>query len=234
MKAALFAVAAIGALAVSAPAMAADVPAQEAYPAATVGYHNWTGAYFGVHTGYAFGNVETSSSPTVGAYDTDYDLDFLLGGVQFGYNHQFDRFVIGGEVDASFTDAEESTIAGVGGEEFQTDLDWLATARLRVGYAFDNFLVYATAGGAAAETDDQITTATGLLNERRSRKGWTAGAGFEWAFSENWSAKGEYLYVDLGEETVSENGPIVFGGATDSVDFEHIYHLGRVGVNYRF
>jgi outer membrane immunogenic protein len=235
MKSALYAVAALGVLAVSAPAIAADVPAQESYPAATVGYYNWTGAYFGVHTGYAFGSVETLSSPDTAAYDQDYDLDFLLGGVQFGYNHQFGNFVIGGEVDASFTDAEESIDPGIGGiEEFQSDLDWLATARLRVGYAFDNLLVYATAGGAAAETDDQIDLGVdGTLNERRSRKGWTAGAGFEWAFSENWSAKGEYLYVDLGEETVSNNGGITLPGV-DSVDFEHIYHLGRVGVNYRF
>lgn len=235
MKSALYAVAAFGALAVAAPAIAADVPVQESYPAATVGYYNWTGAYFGLQAGYSFGTVETSSSPTIGAYDTDYDFDHFVGGVTAGYNHQFGNWVAGVEIDASFTDAEESVIAG-SGEEFQSDLDWLATARVRLGYAFDNILVYGTAGGAAAETDDQIDTALGLLNERRSRKGWTAGAGFEWAFSENWTAKGEYLYVDLGEETVSENLPgIDFDDPTvNSVDFEHTYHLGRVGVNYRF
>jgi opacity protein-like surface antigen len=237
MKSVLYAAAAFGVLAVSAPAFAADVPVEQSYPAAQVGYYDWTGAYFGLHTGYSFGNVETTSTPTVGAYDTDYDFDFLLGGVTFGYNHQFDRFVIGGEIDASFTDAEESIDPdGAGGvTEFQSDLDWLATARLRVGYAFDNILVYATAGGAAGETDDQIDTGAGLLNERRSRKGWTAGAGFEWGISENWTAKGEYLYVDLGEETVSNNAPILIpGGVATSVDFEHVYHMGRVGVNYRF
>jgi outer membrane immunogenic protein len=236
MKSALFAVAAFGALAVSAPAIAADVPVEQSYPAATVGYYNWSGAYFGLHTGYSFGNVETLSTPTTAAYDTDYDLNFLLGGVTVGYNHQIGNWVLGGEIDASFTDAEESIDPdGAGGvTEFQTDLDWLATARLRVGYAFDNILVYATAGGAAGETDDQIDTGAGLLNERRSRKGWTAGAGFEWGITDKWTAKGEYLYVDLGEETVSDNGPIVIPGAATSVDFEHIYHLGRVGVNYRF
>lgn len=237
MKSALFAAAAFGALAVSAPALAADVPVEQSYPAATVGYYNWTGAYFGIQAGYSFGNVETSSSPTIGAYDTEYDFDHFVGGVTAGYNHQFGNWVVGGEIDASFTDAEESIDPGIAGiEEYQSDLDWLATARLRVGYAFDNILVYATAGGAAAETEDAIGITAGgaTLSERRSRKGWTAGAGFEWAFSENWSAKGEYLYVDLGEETVSENGPIVFPDPTATVDFEHTYHLGRVGVNYRF
>lgn len=237
MKSALYAVAALGALAVSVPAFAADVPVEQAYPAATVGYYNWTGAYFGIQAGYSFGTVETSSSPTIGAYDTDYDFDHFVGGVTVGYNHQFGDWVAGVEIDASFTDAEESIDPGIADiTEYQSDLDWLATARVRLGYAFDNILVYATAGGAAAETEDAIGLTAGgaTLSERRSRKGWTAGAGFEWAFSENWSAKGEYLYVDLGEETVSENGPIVFPDATDAVDFEHIYHLGRVGVNYRF
>jgi outer membrane immunogenic protein len=237
MKSALYAVAALGALALSAPAIAADVPVEQSYPAATVGYYNWTGAYFGIQAGYSFGNVETSSSPTVGAYDLEYDFDHFVGGVTAGYNHQFGNWVVGGEIDASFTDAEESIDPGILGiEEYQSDLDWLATARLRLGYAFDNILVYATAGGAAAETEDAIElTAGGTLSERRSRKGWTAGAGFEWAFSENWTAKGEYLYVDLGDETVTENGGNLFPvGGPDSVDFEHIYHLGRVGVNYRF
>jgi outer membrane immunogenic protein len=237
MKSSLYAVAVLGALAASASALAADVPVQESYPAATVGYYNWTGAYFGLQAGYSAGTVETSSSPTLGAYETDYDFNHFVGGVTAGYNHQFGNWVVGGEIDASFTDAEESIDPGIGGiDEFQSDLDWLATARLRVGYAFDNILVYATAGGAAAETEDAITLSGppgGTLNERRSRKGWTAGAGFEWAFSENLSAKGEYLYVDLGEETVSNNAPIVLPGA-DSVDFEHTYHLGRVGLNYHF
>jgi outer membrane immunogenic protein len=237
MKSALYAAAALGILTVSAPAFAADVPSEQSYPAAVVGYYNWTGAYFGIQAGYSFGSVETSSSPTVAAYDLDYDFDHFVAGVTAGYNHQFGNWVVGGEIDASFTDAEESIDPAIGGiEEFQSDLDWLATARLRVGYAFDNILVYATAGGAAAETEDAVElVGGGFLNERRSRKGWTAGAGFEWGISDNWSAKGEYLYVDLGEETVTENGGNVFpGGGPDTVDFEHVYHLGRVGVNYRF
>jgi outer membrane immunogenic protein len=94
-------------------------------------------------------------------------------------------------------------------------------------------LIFATAGGAAAETDDRLEIPA-VINERRSRKGWTAGAGFEWGFAENWVASGQYLYVDLGEETIDESGGTAIPGGTTSIDFEHIYHLGRVGVNYRF
>jgi outer membrane immunogenic protein len=140
---------------------------------------------------------------------------------------------VGFQLDASFSDAEERQDVG-GGAVLQSDLDWLASVRLRAGYAFDNLLVFATVGGAAAETDDRIEVGGVNENSRQSRKGWTAGAGLEWAFSENWTAVGEYQYVDLGTETVTEDGTPAFPGAAIQIDFEHIYHLGRVGVNYRF
>ena len=72
--------------------------------------------------------------------------------------------------------------------------NWLATARARVGYAADRVLFFGTAGGAFA---DMQTTYSGVQSST-TKAGWTAGAGVEWAFADNWTAKVEYLYIDLG------------------------------------
>jgi outer membrane immunogenic protein len=201
------------------------------YPMATTSeFVNWTGAYFGGFGGYAAGEI-TADADTAG-YDSDYDLNFALGGAEFGYNHQFGRFVVGGEIDISFTDGDTSETVGVLGE-YQSNIDWLATFRLRAGYTWDNLLVYATGGFAAAETDDRFIDPLGVREETTgSRKGWTVGGGLEWAFYDNWSVKGEYLFVDLGDDEAIEdvNGVLGFGEST----VEHKYHVGKVGINYHF
>jgi opacity protein-like surface antigen len=75
---------------------------------------------------------------------------------------------------------------------------WLGTARLRVGYAWDRWLPYLT--GGAAFGNIKMTPNTGL-EESKTKVGWTAGGGVEWSFAGPWSAKLEYLYVDLGKAT---------------------------------
>ncbi|MFC5068421.1 outer membrane protein [Flaviflagellibacter deserti] len=201
------------------------------YPMATTSeFVNWTGAYFGGFGGYAAGEI-TADADTA-PYDAEYDLNFALGGVEFGYNHQFGQFVVGGEIDISFTDGDTSETLAVG--EYESNIDWLATFRLRAGYAWNNLLIYATGGFAAAETDDRFLSGGAEEETTGSRKGWTAGAGFEWAFYDKWSVKGEYLFVDLGDDEAIQdpNGvlPVGFGSSV----VEHQYHVGKVGINYHF
>jgi outer membrane immunogenic protein len=127
------------------------------------------------------------------------------------------------DLDASWIKGTETTVCGTPGCE--TRNDWLGTARGRIGYAFDRWMLYATGGGAFG--DVKMTPGAGT-SETDNRFGWTAGAGVEWAFMGAWSAKLEYLYVDLG----TANCSATTCGASTDVDFKT--NLVRVGVNYRF
>jgi outer membrane immunogenic protein len=103
-------------------------------------------------------------------------------------------------------------------------------------------LVYGTAGGAGANVE---TSLTGLPVQNNAEFGWTVGGGLEFAFAENWTAKVEYLFVDLekaacnhgyscGSDVASTAGnnatpPIASNNAVQL--YENII---RVGVNYKF
>ena len=74
---------------------------------------------------------------------------------------------------------------------------WFGTAR-GIGYAFDRFLPYFTAGAAFG---DVRAEAVGFSGTTKTQFSWVVGGGVEYAFLCNWSAKIEYLYTDL--DTVS-------------------------------
>lgn len=97
---------------------------------------------------------------------------------------------------------------------------------MRVGYAWDRWLPYITGGAAGGNIK---LGGGGLGTESKTKIGWTAGAGLEYAFLGAWSAKLEYLYVDLGS---AECDAAPCGGAT--IDGSFKTSLMRVGVNYRF
>ena len=112
--------------------------------------------------------------------------------------------------------------------------NWLATARGRAGYAADRVLFFATAGGAFAnvQTNFNGTTTT------HTQSGWTVGAGVEWAFADNWTAKVEYLYVNLGNGTVNCATAVCLAppnpGVPIPVSVGLTENLIRAGVNYKF
>lgn len=171
MKKFLLSGVAIAALFAAAPASAADMPVRapqyKAAPLAPV--FNWTGFYVGGHVGYGWADSGVG------------DVDGFLGGLQLGYNWQFSRnWVFGLETDISGTDMNNATPAHI---------DYLGTVRARLGYTWDRVMIYGTGGlayarGAVAGVHDSDT-------------GWAAGAGIEWAFAPNWSAKVEYVYADI-------------------------------------
>ena len=103
----------------------------------------------------------------------------------------------------------------------ETSNNWLGTARGRIGYAFDRFLPYFTAGAAFGD----IKGTVGAVNDFSATKvGWTGGAGVEYAFIDNWSAKLEYLYVDLGKATCAA---ACSGGDPISVTLHHQHRARR-------
>ena len=224
-------------------AFAADLrPAYKAPPPPPPVY-SWTGIYWGVNVGYSWGEAKNDVTLLgVGTASSSRKMDGVIGGFQAGYNYQFGAWVWGFETDIQASGQK-------GGETFpgilplttvSTDhkLDWFGTSRSRLGFlATPNVLLYGTAGVAYGEVKDSATvnvvgvgSATSTFKDLKA--GWTAGAGIEGAFGGGWSAKLEYLYVDLGktEFTVATPGLGTFATETRRTTD----NIVRVGLNYKW
>ena len=166
--------------------------------------YSWAGPYLGGNIGYEWGSVDNNPSKPSG----------FVGGVQAGYNFQNGPFVFGVEGDIQATGAEDTFAP------WKFSNPWFGTLRGRAGYAFSNVLFYGTAGLAFGELRAQ----TFGWSESHTTAGWTIGAGAEVGLAPNWSAKLEYLYIDLSTSQFAITG--VSNGYSASVV--------RAGVNYRF
>jgi outer membrane immunogenic protein len=210
------------ALAAGGQAIAADLPPPAAPPPrAPATYipagpaYNWTGIYVGLNGGYNFGTITPSAALIAGAPGiTNFNTSGFLVGATLGGNYEFaNGFVIGVEADGDYNSLSDSIPGGNG--TFKSD--WLATARARVGWAWDRVLFFGTGGGAAAPESVTGFSSTTMI-------GWTAGAGIEAAFAPGWSAKVEYLYVDFDNVTPT--------GSPGS--FKDVDNVVRAGINYKF
>jgi outer membrane immunogenic protein len=202
-------------------AHAADLPRPSykapAYSAPS--YANWSGFYVGLNGGYGFGK-STWDVPAVSPSPKG-----ALFGATLGYNFQTGSWVWGAEGDFDVSTMKGNEACGFAAT-CETKNSWLATARGRLGYAgFANWLPYITGGAAGG---DIKATNSGLASASKTKIGWTAGAGVEYALWTNWSVKAEYLYVDLGKFDCG----ISCGAASDNVSFKA--NIVRAGVNYRF
>jgi outer membrane immunogenic protein len=207
-----------------------------------------------------------ASAQAIGAYPTFLSSrrTGFIGGAQAGYNLQFGVFVAGFEADIQGLPQRNSASATLfdpapppanfaapvfGTATVARRLDFLGTARGRLGAAFDRALVYATGGLAYGRTDLAYTGTIGfptapavVLNgtssTSRTSLGYALGGGVEYAFWNNWSLKAEYLYYNLGRHSTTVGGsftnfaPTTGGFSTASVRNDG--HIVRAGLNYRF
>jgi outer membrane immunogenic protein len=217
-------VAALLTAAAAAPSFAADMP-RRAYrePIPYVAPFVWAGFYVGINGGFGWGDSEASGA--AGAFTTGTQDGWLVGGT-LGYNFQAGYWVWGVEGDIAWSSIKGNA-ANVavcpGGCSFKDT--YFGTIRGRIGYGFERWLPYVTAGGAFGGVKVEPV---GMGSSTSGSFGWTVGAGVEYAFLGNWSAKLEYLYADLGKSTCSA---AVCGADTD---VEPTLSLVRVGLNYRF
>jgi outer membrane immunogenic protein len=207
-------------------ANAADLPRRHAMPTKAPAYvepgYNWTGFYAGINGGYGFGHSDWGAP----AGSSGFNVNGGLVGGTLGYNYQMGRVVFGLEGDVDWSDIRGSTVnLPCLGSSCETHNSWLATARGRIGYTFNRVMPYVTAGAAFG---DVKMNAVGLASETDTRAGWTAGGGAEFALTGPWTAKVEYLYVDLGKA----NCTAASCGVSTDVDFNT--SLVRAGFNYRF
>ena len=211
-------------------AHAADVP-QEVVVVPDV--FTWSGVYVGGNIGGAWGHTDADSNApgAIGfSPDQEFDNSGVTGGAQIGYNYQINQFVLGAEADINWVDlndrSDEITV-GVG-DFYRTKHDWFGTVRGRAGYAWDRALIYATGGFAYGNVEDRYVSPVGLNSSTSStRTGWTVGGGAEYAFTDNWTVRAEYLFVDLGDHRFTS--PLV-----DDVRFDHKFNVVRAGLNYKF
>jgi len=188
-------------------AQAADLPYRPRTPYTVnqpLNAFSWAGPYLGGNLGYSWGSVDNNPTKPAG----------LLGGVQGGYNWQTGAFVFGVEGDLQLNAAEDTFAP------WKFSNPWFGTVRGRAGYAFNNVLFYGTGGLAFGS----LRAETFGLTETHTSAGWTAGVGAEFGLAQNWTAKIEYLYVDLSDSRFSLTG--------QSNGYQ--FGLVRAGVNYHF
>lgn len=173
----------------------------------------WSGFYAGVHGG--FGLLDTQDSLGLGGenYRTP------IGGAHAGFNYQYGSFVFGLEADVSAINIDQDADAPFA----DLKADWFGSARARVGYAFDQVLFYATAGGVLAHAE-AISNANGSSDEN-IHNGYVVGAGVEFFVSQDWAIGAEYLRYELNEETYRLNSTFQSDGNFDAF---------RLRVSYAF
>jgi outer membrane immunogenic protein len=224
----IFAAALLSVAAFVPQARAADIaPVQINQP--TTAAVDWAGLYAGLNAGYGWGR--SSWSDPVFGFSSDFDTSGGLAGGQLGYSWQTGRVVFGIETDLDWAPISGSlaAVGGVcgadGGGQCETKQSWFGTTRGRIGYAFGNWLPYVT--GGAAYGDIQAVQPTGTSST--TNLGWAAGAGLEYSLNRNWSAKLEYLHLDLGTASF-------FGAASQSpaLKVPLTDDIVRAGVNYHW
>lgn len=211
-----------GALVAAQGADAADLsvaPLYKAPPAPVAPVYNWTGFYVGANGGGGWGSSWWQSQTT------GIDLSGVQVGGTAGYNVQFGNAVLGVEGDLDW-----SNLKGTSGATLcpgcTTSDTWLSTLRGRAGYAFGGIMPYVTGGLAVG---DIRATAPGFAGASTTNAGWTAGAGIEIALPGNWTAKAEYLHVDLGNLNCGINCGGLPGNNVSMHD-----DVVRAGLNYHF
>jgi outer membrane immunogenic protein len=214
----------------AAPAFAADMPARTyskapAYTAPAVIY-NWTGFYIGGHVGGAFAG-DNSLQGSDGRF---------MGGVQAGADYQFaPNWVIGAEAQYSWLGNNNSNngVLFPGGTFVSANSDQIGSVTGRFGYTWGPALLYGK-GGFAWRNNNSLGVSIGgvpqfFTADGHRSDGYTVGAGLEYMFAPNWSAKAEYQYYNFGNTTFT-GGPSEIVGAR----FRDDEHTVKVGVNYRF
>jgi outer membrane immunogenic protein len=220
---------AVSAVSASAADMAAAPrPYTKAPPMVAVAY-DWSGFYIGLNGGAGWGRVATTD--TVFGTTTRHDPNGGLAGGQIGYNWQANAWVFGLEADGDWANIRGSAPCPAAAFFCASNTSALASFRGRVGYAAGPVLFYGTGGAGYAQTNFfEGPPIAGIVGSFTSdRWGYTAGAGIEWGFAPNWSAKVEYLHY--GFDSVTANPPtLALNPVSTSVRIDTV----KVGVNYHF
>lgn len=212
-------------------AQAADLPRKVPVKAPAPVW-SWTGFYIGGYYATPVGHSSATSALRPGTTEVN-DVGISVGGT-LGYNWQFGPsglVGIEGDIgymgtDRAITDTNDLTT------RFGVKSTWYSTLRGRLGYVTGPSLLYVTGGGAWGGLEETFggTGAVAPTTVKTTETGWTAGVGIETKLSRSWTAKTEYLYVDLGSNSFAAT---TVGGA-DTVTVDNQFHVVKSGLNYKF
>jgi outer membrane immunogenic protein len=217
--------------------------------------YDWTGVYGGVNLGYGLARDPSTYdvTPIAGANFSHETFDTMpagfIGGIQVGYNRQLSAMWVAGiEADIQGSgETDQSCVFVCNGPNngipttglLEQKLTWFGTARARLGFDTGHALLYATGGLAFGHVEtsvaQSISTVGSGVSVAGTQTGWTIGGGIEAPVARNFTVKAEYLYMDLGSQTVAFNtGPAGFlAASTTTVTAPLRDNIFRVGVNYR-
>jgi outer membrane immunogenic protein len=192
-----------------------------------VPFYDWTGVYVGANLGYASATIRDTTTSGGTSTTSSQTMTGFIGGGQLGANFQWNHTVFGVEVDYDASSQKTSS------NTLTASMGSFATARARIGYAYDRLHYYVTGGGgyvqfssSATTTDSTGAPVTTAGSSRRTA--WVAGAGTESAVTPNVILRLEFLYLQLLENTQNS------ASATPAISSERVYNLiGRVGLSYK-
>jgi outer membrane immunogenic protein len=192
-------------------------------------FYDWTGVYVGANLGYASASInDTTTSGSISATSSQ-TMTGWIGGGQLGANFQYRHTVFGIEVDADASSQKTSS------NTLTASMPSFATARGRIGYAYDRIHYYVTGGAGYAQFSSSGTTISSLTGSPVSTTGtsrrtaWVAGAGSESAVTPNIIFRFEFLYLQLLDNTQNS------ASTTPATSSERVYNLiGRLGLSYKF
>lgn len=204
--------------------------AVEASPSVPQG---WSGFYAGAHVGGAWLDGDMTAYTPYNGYTgfsvADLSDSGVAGGLQLGYNYQMGNVVFGITVDGSLMNLNKSSTNDAPSTPFWRKLDWTATLAPRLGYSFDDAMVYGKAGlalGGFTVGHNQNGT---NIESSSTGTGYVLGAGVEYALAPNWTMDLEYNYMNFGSERINVNG-----NPDISIERGGDVHAVNLGLNYRF
>ena len=247
MKKAIFAAAI--AVMTSVSANAADL-AYKSAPIVQTAY-NWTGFYIGVNGGGGIAGSDHLDPDCFTCANTKFQAAFGTVGLGAGYNYQFGHSVIGVEGDYNWASVNKTKLFALddgnqaGTTQFR--MGEFATLRARGGLALDRTFIYATAGVAFAHVQNTtllgVAAVPAVLRQQASEDKWkvglAVGGGAEFALTQNWTVKGEYLYMKF-EDSEASLLNVPAGGNTCNfarncrMNYSESVQTARLGLNYRF
>ena len=252
--------AAVSTIAITQSASAADMPTKAPAYMGPVAVYNWTGFYVGAHAGAGWGSngsqsaTDPAAGPVFGGFDpvtfgTSAKLG-AVGGIQLGYNWQVaPTWLLGVEGDFSFTSLKNSNskaplTAAVGSVvpgsslSMSDDVKWLSSIRGRVGYIWQNNLLYLTGGAAWKNTDfsSQLVALAPFVSQTdfsKTQSGWVLGGGIDHMFTANWILGAEYLFYQFSGE--SAGAPFRPGGTLPiAYTWKDNVQVVRARLSYKF
>ncbi len=233
--------------------MAADMPVK-APLVAPPAIFSWTGCYIGGNVGgikndsrlttYPADPTNTFAETAANTFGYTVDGTSATAGVQYGCNRQYGNIVLGLDSSLNWSGLDDTvsitnvTAPYVPHTETTTQkMEWWSTTRARIGWAQDRWMVFAAGGLASGYVKSSFlfNSAVGTISgsENKSRYGWTAGAGLEYALSDSWFLRAEYLYVDLGKYSYISD-PSIASPTHWGTDVDTRFHVARVALSYRF